>query len=93
MTRAYEEQIKATRAALHLLVKLPVALRWALTVTDEDDPSSPSSLNIYTFGTGDWDYIVRRLGLNTKPTRGGGYTSYYTQSLMVSLIDEEASSE
>jgi len=88
--RAYEEQIKATRAALHLLAKLPSTLKWSLSVTNDDDPSSPSTLNIFTEGTRDWDYILRKLALAGKADKGQGFISYYGSSLMVSLIDEEA---
>jgi hypothetical protein len=89
MNRPYEEQQKATRAALHLLTRLPLALRWALSVTNEDDPSSPSTLNIFTEGSADWDYIIRRLALTGKPDKGQGFISYYGQSLMVSLVNVE----
>lgn len=86
-----EEQIAATRAALHLLGKIPPGYRWALTVTDEDDKESPSVLNIYV-PEADWKYVANKLQLKLSSDTGAEYESWrVSKTLLVSLLDEEKS--
>jgi hypothetical protein len=88
---AYEVQIEATREALRLILKIPAASKWALSVTDEDDPSSPSTLNIYTEGSADWGYLARRLGLPVPSKHELDSVTYDRGSLAVSFVNTEAS--
>lgn len=88
-----EEAAAATRAALHLLVKIPSGYRWSLTVTDEDDYQSPSALNIYVPST-DWRYVANKLQLkwSTEQDKSPGYISWrVSNTLLVSILDEEQS--
>lgn len=88
-----EEHIIATRAALHLLGKIPPGYRWSLSVTDEDDHASPSTLNIYV-PEPDWRYVARKLELkwNTELDKSPGYMSWRaSNTLLVSILDEDQS--
>ena len=61
----FSDQLKATRAALDLMRRIPQGTIWSLSVTNDDDPSAPSALNLFV-PRAEWKQLAAVLKLPEK---------------------------
>lgn len=89
---AYRHQIEALEAASTLIQKLPDGVVWALEVTNDDDASSPSVLNIFA-DEDEWLGMIEtlRLGIPIDRSTHIGeplFLSFKQGTLLISFIQE-----
>lgn len=86
-------QVTALHTAIRYISAIPAEAYWSLTVTDDDDASSPSVLNLYA-PEEYWPKLQSILGLKNPTDRstndiGEQFITYRDGALNISLIDIE----
>jgi hypothetical protein len=79
---------------MDLVGRLPGDYQWHLNITEDDDDTSPASLNIFFLpGGDDWGSLMVSLRLGIPSDRGEDFVSWTRGMLTVSLIEHQQEEE
>lgn len=85
---SFRTQLEAMGSALLLIEKLPANTIWALELTNDDDATSPSVLNIFAECTA-WMKLQVSLRLGQPVDRETTFISWRQGTLHISFIEQE----